>query len=287
MALAFLINPRYTLSRFEPRVSAGKGGGPPMGRPGGVSRPAVASAAPAAALANGGTPAPALAATNGALATAQASNGAAAPETEQAATEAVDVPRAQPRPVQPREYMAASVAPPPIHDYMGNGNGHSGNGANGADRSTANGDATNAASSGGAPADGGTSYGLPPLEAVGPSNGPTSGPTNGASYGLQEPQTAAPANGRSSGPSNDGPASDGPASGNGSGEMPPPIDRAASDYGRGHDATKGNGASSDRPPERVELPARRRAGTIERTTIAAITATVVAGALSSLLFRRR
>jgi hypothetical protein len=71
--------------------------------------------------------------------------------------------------------------------------------------------------------------------------------------------------------------------------MPPPIDEAASDYGLGHDATNGNGngGSSNRPPERVELTAPRRAGPIERTTIAAITATVVAGALSSLVFRRK
>ena len=92
-----------------------------MGRPGGMPRSAVASAAPAGAPANGGTPAPALAATNGngALATAQASegNGVAAPETEEMQqADAVDVPRAQPSPVEPREYMVASVAAQPVHD---------------------------------------------------------------------------------------------------------------------------------------------------------------------------
>jgi MFS family permease len=286
MIMMFLINPRYTLSRFEPRVGAD--GRPPMGRPGGMPRSAVASAAPAGAPANGGTPAPALAATNGngALATAQASegNGVAAPETEEMQqADAVDVPRAQPSPVEPREYMVASVTAQPVHDYMGNANGHNGNGAsgaNGTDRPSANGNSTNAAASDGAPDSDGTSYGLPPLETVGPSGAPT--------YGLHEPQPAAPTNGHSSASSNGGPAS-GNGNGVGNGTMPPPIDEAASDYGLGHDATNGNGngGSSNRPPERVELTAPRRAGPIERTTIAAITATVVAGALSSLVFRRK
>ena len=171
MGLMFLSNPRYALSRFVPREGVGR----PMGRPGGAPRPAVATAAPADASA------PALAAANGngALATAQAGNGngVTVPETEDIEADAVAVPLAQPRPVEPREYMVASVAAqPPIHDYMSNGNGHSGNGAN---DSSANGNATNGAASDGAPTSDGTSYGLPRLESVRPSDGPNSGSTYG------------------------------------------------------------------------------------------------------------
>ena len=221
MIFMFLINPRYTFSRFEPRTSVGAGmrGGRPMGRPGAMQRPASA---------NGG---------------AAAANGAGAPASEEQATPS------RPRPSRPREYMAGSTAAAASRDYMGNG--HGGDGGDGADGAASNGAAT----------DSGTTYGLP-RAAPAPSTEERS-----------RIASRSPANGRS-----------GPA--------PSQAARTESDYGlRRVAAGSGNDAAAEqapeRAPERVDVPERRSAGPIERTTVAAITATLIAGVLSSLVFRRK
>lgn len=227
MIFMFLINPRYTFSRFEPRVGADMRGGRPTGRAGAVQRPASANGAPA----NGD---------------AAAANGAGAPASEEQETPS------RPRPSRPREYMAGTTAAAASRDYMGNGDG--GESTDGADGATSNGAAT----------DGGTTYGLPPAAPV-----PSTEERSRTAY-------------RS-------PASDSPATGNGrSGPAPSQAARTESDYGLKRVAAgQGNGAAADHAPERVDVPAQRSAGPVERTTVAAITATLIAGVLSSLVFRRR
>ncbi len=213
MTLMFLINPRYTFSRFEPRVADA----------GAAQRPAAASAP-----ANG---------------RAAAANGAGAPASEGEAA------ALRSRPARPREYMVGSSAAPASRDYMGNGDG---------------GDGADGAASNGAATDGGTTDGLP-RAAPAPS-------TDGRLRTASDSATGSSA-----------------ATGNGrSGPAPSQAARTESDYGLKQVAAgRGNGAGPDVPPERVDVPTRRSAGPIERTTVAAITATLIAGVLSSLVFRRR
>jgi len=107
------------------------------------------------------------------------------------------------------------------------------------------------------------------------SNGAISNGTPSDGTATAERPIAGSSNGRTTPPSDPQPArtqSDGTrAEGNGS--------RAAGDAAR-----NGNGSTAP-APERVDLPRKSRAGMIERTAVTAVTATMIAGALTSLLFR--
>jgi MFS family permease len=308
MTLMFLINPRYTFSRFEPRV--GVGGGSPMRRPG-ATRPAMANAATSAAPSNGAMsePAPAMA-TNGtgAVAPAEVSTEAVAP-----AGESDDAVAPRSRPAAPREYMTASSAAMTIRDYMvDQATGAAAKGAitnaasNGAPSSGAS---TNGAANGAS--NGGTSYGLPLLESE--TADAETDAAEPSTYGLPAPQSQPASGNCAESPPIEATANDyglgHDPSADGNGSAPPSIEEMADDYGLERDAevsgdgatsqsngeassngsgsSNGSEAAAERPPERVELPPRRRAGPVERTTIAAITATVVASVLSSVIFRRK
>jgi hypothetical protein len=106
------------------------------------------------------------------------------------------------------------------------------------------------------------------------------------------------------GPSGDGTSGDG-TSGDGTSErvrderaaagyglhrIRPPANGNASAPGTAPDddgsEADGTGGANAEDPDRIELPPRPRAGGRERTAVAALTASVVAGVLSSLVFRK-
>ncbi|MDP6604977.1 MAG: MFS transporter [Dehalococcoidia bacterium] len=101
------------------------------------------------------------------------------------------------------------------------------------------------------------------------------------------------------GPSGDGTSGDGTservrderaAAGYGLHRIRPPANGNASAPGTAPDddgsEADGTGGANAEDPDRIELPPRPRAGGRERTAVAALTASVVAGVLSSLVFRK-
>ena len=261
LVVVTLIRPSSVFRRTKPPAGMpmmGRGG--PMG---GGGRPPMAGkpAAEAASTSNGSPPpAPAPAAeapTNGAAAPAPAPTFSETPAT--APTPAPALSLVAPVAGEPREYMAGPIAPPlpngdTAKNYMEDDRAQveptpapaqNGSSSNGA---AAGADNTSGATSNGAISDG-TATAARPI--AGSSNGRT-----------MPPSDTQPARTQSDGTH---------AEGNGS--------RAAGDAAR-----TGNGSTAP-APERVDLPRKSRAGMIERTVVAAVTATMIAGALTSLLFR--
>ena len=261
LVLVTLINPSSVFGRVKaPAMMPMMGRGGPMGgggRPPAAGKPAAAAASPS----NGSTP--------------------PAPEpAAEAPTIDVAVPTPAPEPAlastaspvgsasrEPREYMAGPVAPPlsngdAARNYMGD------------DR------AEETAPS--APAqNGGTSNGT----TAGASDANGSAPDDTAT--AERPAHAS--NGRAAPPPDPQHARTRPGGARAEGDG----SRAESDVGSGTggnnradagNARNGSGGSAP-TSERVELPRKPRAGMIERTAVAAITATMIAGALTSLFFR--